>query len=623
MGPELLEISLSVSEVQTAITNLDKGKAVGPDLIHNKVLFAAMNYIAQPLTNIFNRCLSESKFPSLWKVAHVNPIHKKGPKQLCNNYRPISLLSCVGKLLERCVHRHVYDFLRDNNFITPSQSGFIPGDSTINQLLCMYNDLCSSFDKGITTQAVYLDISKAFDRVWHRGLLSKLEAIGIRGTLLNWFCDYLSNRKQATVIKGEKSDLMSIPAGVPQGSVLGPLLFLVYINDIVTDIESVIKLFADDTSLSVALNNPDIRAEILNHDLEKITNWAKRWKVTFNEGKTDLIHFTRGLNPSHQLIFGNTNLTDAVHHKHLGVTLQNNCKWDEHIRAIASKVNMLISCLRTYKYRLGRKALETMYRSFILPHFDYADIIWDNCTDAQSNTLEQLHLEAIRIIIGSVRGTSHYKLYDESGFCSLKERRKRHKLLAFKKILLGICPNYLGDLLPPLVSSRNPYHRRRPLERDVPKYKTEIFRKSFFPSTTVLWNDLPVCTQQNTSLSEFKRYLSLSDKQVPPYYYFGERKQQIIHCRLRIEMSNLNNDMFNRHLQTHRACSCGHPRETAEHYLLHCSNYANVRKTTISTLPPNWTDKITLMYGNPLIRFLDNQTIFKCVHQFIKESERF
>ena len=169
----------------------------------------------------------------------------------------------------KCIHKHVYNFLQYNNIITQSQSGFIRGDSTVNQLLCICNDLCSSFDKGITTQAVYLDISKAFDRVWHTGLLSKLEAVGIRGKLLNWFRDYLSCRMQATVIKGEKSDFKGVSAGVPQGSVLGPLLFLIYINDIVNTIQSVIKLFADDTSLSLALNNSDSRAKILNHDLEK------------------------------------------------------------------------------------------------------------------------------------------------------------------------------------------------------------------------------------------------------------------------------------------------------------------------------------------------------------------
>ena len=175
-------------------------------------------------------------------------------------------------MLEKCIHKHVYNFLQYNNIITQSQSGFIPGDSTVNQLLCICNDLCSSFDKGITTQAVYLDIFKAFDRVWHTGLLSKLEAVGIRGILLNWFRDYLSCRMQATVIKGEKSDFKSVSSG----SVLGPLLFLIYINDIVNNIESVIKLFADDTSLSLALNNTDSSAEILNHDLEQINEWAKK-----------------------------------------------------------------------------------------------------------------------------------------------------------------------------------------------------------------------------------------------------------------------------------------------------------------------------------------------------------
>ena len=205
-------------------------------------------------------------------------------------------------LLLKCIHKHVYNFLQYNNIITQSQSGFIRGDSTVNQLLCIYNDLCSSFDKGITAQAVYLDISKAFDRVWHTGLLSKLEAVGIRGKLLNWFRDYLSCRMQATVIKGEKSDFKSVSAGVPQGSVLGPLLFLIYINDIVNNIQSVIKLFADDTSLSLALNNPDSRAEILNHDLEKINEWAKKWKVRFNEEKTEQLNFTRGQNQNHNLL---------------------------------------------------------------------------------------------------------------------------------------------------------------------------------------------------------------------------------------------------------------------------------------------------------------------------------
>ena len=619
---QLNDITLSVSEVSNIIQNLDKSKATGPDQVHNRLLIVASSIIAEPLTILFNRCLSDSKFPAIWKVSHVTPLHKKGPKEFCNNYRPISLLSCIGKVLEKCIHKHVYNFLQYNNIITQSQSGFIRGDSTVNQLLCIYNDLCSSFDKGITAQAVYLDISKAFDRVWHTGLLSKLEAVGIRGKLLNWFRDYLSCRMQATVIKGEKSDFKSVSAGVPQGSVLGPLLFLIYINDIVNNIQSVIKLFADDTSLSLALNNPDSRAEILNHDLEKINEWAKKWKVRFNEEKTEQLNFTRGQNQNQQLTFGSKTLKETPSHKHLGVILQNNCRWDEHIRSVINKTSMLISCLRSYKYKISRKALETMYKSFILPLFDYADIVWDNCTDTQSKKLESLHLEAIRIIIGGIRGTSHQKLYIESGFCTLKERQKRHKLLMFHKMILGLCPQYISDLLPPLVAHINPYHRRRPLERDVTTCKTELYRNSFIPSTTAEWNSLPISVQQSTSLSVFKRSLSLSDSKVPAYYYFGERNAQVIHCRLRLEMSNLNNDLVNRHLSTDPKCSCGYSRETADHYLLHCPNYINIRARTILTLPSSQTNIRTLLYGNLDLRLPENKHIFLTVHEFIKLSKR-
>ena len=616
-------VRLSVDDVTKAINSLNNNKAVGPDLIHNRLLKSACSVIAEPLTCFFNKCLMESIFPNPWKIAHVTPLHKKGPKELCTNYRPISLLSCVGKLFETCIHRHVLQFLTVNNILTQSQSGFLPGDSTVNQLLCIYNNLCDSFDKEITTQAVYLDIAKAFDRVWHRGLLSKLEAVGIRGPLLRWFQDYLSNRKQATVVKGDKSSFKVVSAGVPQGSVLGPLLFLIYINDIVENINSVIKLFADDTSLSLALNNPALRAETLNHDLQTIENWGKAWKVKFNENKTELLNYIQGSNYCQPLTFGNSNLTNVKQHKHLGVILQDNFKWDSHVKAIITKVNMLISCLSSFKYRLGRLALETLYRSFIMPHFDYADTVWDSCSDTLSNTLEELHLQALRIISGSVRGTSHQKLYEETGFCSLKERRKRHKLTTLKKLTLGLGPNYLLDLLPPLVAATNPYPRRRPHDRVVPVHRTEVYRRSFFPSTTALWNDLPLSIQATTSINVFKRHFTNFDSVVPPYYYVGERCEQIIHCRLRLRMSNLNEDLFNRHLQLNKSCSCGNINESAEHFLLYCRNYENARHNTIATLCPDWSVTQTLLYGNPNLSLNENTTICLCVHDFIKQSGRF
>ena len=172
---------------------------------------------------------------------------------------------------------------------------------------------------------------------------------------------------------------------------------------------------------------------------------------------------------------------------------------------------------------------------------------------------ENLHLEGIRIILGAVRGTSQQKLLEESGFCTLKERHRRHTLILFHKMVNGVCPDYLSDLLPPLVSTRNPYHKRIPLERGIAPHKTDIYQIDVIPSTTTLWNSATENMKQSTSISEFKGYLSSSDTTVHTYYYKGNPKEQIIHCRLRFEMSNLNYDFKKRHLTADSACTCDHP----------------------------------------------------------------
>ena len=529
----------------------------------------------------------------------------------------------MGKVLERCIHSHLNTFLKSNNIISESQSGFTEGDSTINQLIVIYNDLCKAHDQKITTQAIYFDISKAFDRVWHSGLLKKLDAIGIRGNMLYFLKNYLSCRRQCVSLKGSLSDTQIIPAGVPQGSVLGPLLFLVYINDITESIQSNIKLFADDTSISQSHTNPTFRAQVLNSDLEAVSQWAANWKINFNATKTELMTIKRDNKVIEPLIFNNTTLNEVSEHKHLGLVLQNNCKWDRHIHNLIKKITPLLSCLKSYKYRLSRRSLDRIYRTFILPIFDYADIIYDGCADYLSEELEKYNLEAIRTIIGLVKGTSRDKLYQESGHTSLKERRKRHKLIMFHKIIHQNCPTYLSNLCPPLVADMNPYHRRRPLERFVPRCNSEIYSKSFIPSTTRLYNELPDGIKTSPSISLLKHHLRCNDPIVPVYFYHGNRKEQLLHTRLRLGMSDLNYDLYNRHLRNNTNCACGFENENVEHYLLNCPNYINVRANTIDTLPIELRTVQILLHGKQELNLQTNTNIFDIVQNYIKQTNRF
>ena len=203
---------------------------------------------------------------------------------MIENYRPISLLPLCGKIFEKIIFNNLYRHLTTHHLITKNQFGFRPGDSTTNQLIDLVDEIHQAFDstKSLEVRAVFLDISKAFDKVWHDGLIFKMRQNGISGKLLKLFQNYLSNRKQRVVLNGFSSDCSSIESGVPQGSVLGPLLFLIYINDLKKNIKSNVKFFADDTMLFSIVNNPTISANELNHNLKVISQWAYQWKMKFN-----------------------------------------------------------------------------------------------------------------------------------------------------------------------------------------------------------------------------------------------------------------------------------------------------------------------------------------------------
>ena len=255
--------------------------------------------------------------------------HFQTHKSLPSNYRPISLLSSAGKTMERCIHKHMYNYVIEHQALTPFQSGFVQGDSTTFQLIHTYHTFCNAVDSGKEVRVVFCDISKAFDRVRHRRLIHKLSGIGCSENVTKWFSSYLTGRKQRVVLNSQASDWTPVQAGVPQGSILGPLLFLIYINDIVKDIGCSIRLFADDTSLYITVESRQIAANFINIDLSTINNWAADWLVDFNTKKSFSMILSRKLHPPQHppLFMNNIMLPESNTHKHLGLTFSNSCTY--------------------------------------------------------------------------------------------------------------------------------------------------------------------------------------------------------------------------------------------------------------------------------------------------------
>ena len=308
-----------------------------------------------PLKLIFENCLSQGIFPEMWKKANVVSIHKKNLENLKQNCRPISLLPIFGKILEKLIFNTLYQHLAVNNVLNPNQSGFRPGDSTINQLLSIVNSIFQAFDCNPTLEvrSAYLDISKAFDRVWHKVLLYKFRRCGISGNLLAIIQSFLANRKQRTVLNGKTSQWGAIEAGVPQGSILGPLFFLIYINDLTDGLNCDVKLFADDTSIFTIVHDPNSAAIDINHDLSPINLWARKWRMPFNpdihKQAVEVTFSKKRCPPNHPSIFFNdVSVKNVPEQKHLGILLDSKLSFANHIKAIISKSRQGIGVLRLF-----------------------------------------------------------------------------------------------------------------------------------------------------------------------------------------------------------------------------------------------------------------------------------
>jgi hypothetical protein len=488
----LSDINITPHSVKQVLLSLDISKATGPDNISNKILKECADSLSKPLTHIFNRSINLGIFPDSWKEAMVTAIFKKLNKQHKENYRPISLLSCISKIFERLIFNKTYQHMRDNKLLNENNSGFQKDDSAILRLLSLCEAIYNELDKSHEMLLLFLDISKAFDKVWHPGLLFKLRQSGVDNSLLRWFESYLSKRRQRVVVGGKSSQLLTLNAGVPQGSILGPLLFLIFIADLSSNLENPSSLFADDTTVIREIDSEPVLCIVsANKDLSSVLTWADIYRITFNPTKTvylriSLKHNQIALN---QITMGGVPIPEVDTHINLGLMLSNTMDWQAHINKIIQKVSYKLSNLKRLQYKLPRSTLECIYLTMIRPIIEYSDIVYDNLTINQSDQLENIQRRAAIICTGAYRHTDHRSLLHELGWERLSSRRKAHRLIAYYKLYYGPTPAHIVPLMGLPVSEHTQYNLRNKQNIRTPQTRLEKSRRSFFPQTITDWNN--------------------------------------------------------------------------------------------------------------------------------------
>ena len=360
----------------------------------------------------------------------------------------------------------LFSHFHNNNLFIKCQSGFMPGGSGISQLLSIVHEIQSSFDyePPADVRTIFLGISKALDKMWHQGLLFKLKSCGIEGNFLRLLKNYLDNWKQRVILDGQCSSWKIILSGIPQGSVLEPLLFLIYINDLPNGLKCICKIFADDTSIFSKVFDKDKSQRDLNNDLSIISEWAFQWKMQFKPDpnkQANEVYFCRKSNTDYYIPIklNNSPVQLCQSQKHLGVTLDKHLNFHEHIKRTIKICNKLIGTIKHLSVHLSRKSLLAICKSFIRPHLDYGDIIYDNLVnESLINKLEKVQYKACLAITGAIQGTSSESFYKELGLKSLQNRRWYKKMTFFYKILNGLTPKYLFEIIP--VSNDSCYNTR-------------------------------------------------------------------------------------------------------------------------------------------------------------------
>jgi hypothetical protein len=523
-----LNINITKDSILKKLKNLRTDKSPGPDMIHPRILKEMAELLCAPLHILYCKSLASGEVPSQWKLATVTPIFKKGKKSNPANYRPVSLTSIPCKIMERLVAEAITSHLKTNCLQCLEQHGFCGCKSTVTNLLEAMDVWTEALSHNLPVDVLFLDYAKAFDTVPHERLLKQLETFGISGNYLKWIRNFLTGRQQRVNVNGHLSSWTEVISGVPQGSVMGPLLFTLFVSDIPELINSCISMFADDTKIYRALTlDSDDEHHNLQQDLDQIQTWATTMCMQFHPEKCKVMHLgsNNQRNKYHMVKQDGTShtLTPTEEEKDLGVLIDQKLSFSSHAQTQANKANRILGTIRHTFKALDKEAFLLLYKSLVRPHLEYASPIWHPHLKRDKDTIERIQRRATSLV-NNISHLSYPERLAALQLPTLEFRRQRSDIIQTFKILNGldhvqyerkckICNNQMLCLAP---QGRTRGHN---LKLHVQHHPGA--RASYYSSrVTKNWNKLRQTTVEANTLETFKQRLAVDWKNHPDQYNY-------------------------------------------------------------------------------------------------------
>lgn len=493
----LVDIDFSVQDVAKLVKQLKDNKAPGPDTLEAGFLKGIVDNVSEALYLIFRKSLDTAIVPDSWKLSNVTPIFKKGDKKSMDNYRPVSLNSIAGKMFERLIKTAVEGHLEKFHLIKDNQHGFHKNRSCLTNLLDANEYVAEYLDKGIPVDEFFFDFKKAFDKVPHYRLGLKLISYGIKGKVKDWITEWLSNRRQRVVINGVNSQWVEVLSGVPQGSVLGPVLFSIFLDDIDDKVISKTLKFADDMKMLVALNSQETK-NVINQDISYLSLWAKKWQMEFNLSKCKVMHYGRA--NSNEIFYMEGSLIEASNmEKDLGIYFSEDFKKYDHCNEIAkrcAKISGMI--MRTFNNK-NSGIMKILYKSLIRPHIDYCSQVWRPSLKKDILIIERIQRRFTKRI-EDCKGLSYEERLKKLNLTTIEDRMERADMIEVYRLI-----NHLDDSnYRNYFSIKSTVTRGHNLKIQKKGCITNIGLNTFSNRICNSWNRLPTTVVQAVTLMNFK-----------------------------------------------------------------------------------------------------------------------